>query len=58
MTGKALRGFTLWVLAVLATVASIVGMFASDEWMQRLAVILLVVVGLIALTDWMRTTAK
>ncbi len=58
MTGKRLQDVTLSVVLVLATIAAVVGIFAHDEWMQRLGVILLVAVGLIALTDWMRTRAN
>ncbi len=58
MTIKRLQGVTLSALLVLAIIASVVGMFAHDEWMQRLGVMLLVVVGLIALTDWLRAAVK
>jgi uncharacterized membrane protein YhaH (DUF805 family) len=55
MTGKRLHDITLSVVLVLATIATGAGIFAHDEWMQRLGVVLLVTVGLIALTDWVRT---
>lgn len=58
MTGKKLRGATVWALLVLASIAFLVGMFAHDQWMTRLGVIFLVILGLIALTDWMHTAAK
>jgi len=57
MTGKKLHAITLSVVLVLATIAAVAGIFAHDEWMQRLGVVLLVTVGLIALTDWMRSRA-
>jgi uncharacterized membrane protein YhaH (DUF805 family) len=55
MRGKRLHDITLSVVLVLATIAAAVGIFAHDEWMQRLSIVLLVTVGLIALTDWMRS---
>lgn len=57
MTAKRLHAITLSVVLVLASIATVVGIFANDEWMQRLGVALLVTVGLIALTDWVRTRA-